>query len=795
MRQGLVASLTLVLLAACSAASDDTESPAGAGPGGGGAAGQSETAGGSGHRQVVLGPETGAAGGGAKGGAAGSGAAGSGNAGSGQSGNGQAGSAQAGAAGSGTEDVEDPGFSATTDPSEEDDLADDGLGHDGDEADAGQPSADPTEPSDYDYDHCNYDSDSCDPVAAGMGSDPKNPYADQSNWDTAAVAETSDGLDGADVAADDEVDDPPTLDDEPSSDDPDTGSPIPPSPPPDLPPGVKPFWHLAKPKATELEKEPGSLHKGKRWWLVSNTATPTFLLGVNSVFTPDSANAPCAEIDNYIFRTTSPQSPDPAKMAANAKTEWSRLKDWGFNSVAAWSHITTVPHSLVLNVTPSNAGYALKNATGTVLQGGTKGTIMVGDPYHPGFIKQLTDMAEKSVKPNANDHHLQMYFAGNELGIFDLAMRKVKGVRDFRRWLWSDCPAGSTLDAPQCTPHALGLHLRNKYRKEPGSATPRTPAATLQALNTAWHTSYTSFEQIVNEPAMRPVPFTPSCPTAGNCGEDLQEFVHDDLLKTWVVKVVGVIRAADPNHLISSPRLAVATPNAYRFWRPSDQTRADVWADDAKMTHPRQIPFGGQKLKYNPWPLLKPFDLISLNIYGGSTHFQSSWLNAGLRRIRQYTGRPINISEFSIRAKLPGWSNRGGANSFVPEVDISTDQKARASHYKSQVRQFLTYPYVVGASWHAWSDRYHQEDPKKQINMGLVQCTAPRLKDKVHPKFTGVATTASHPWDDMTGSMAPFNKGLMGGLIKRAQKLGGIRARPSWVSGNQGAAIVGIIAG
>ena len=29
---------------------------------------------------------------------------------------------------------------------------------------------------------------------------------------------------------------------------------------------------------------------------------------------------------------------------------------------------------------------------------------------------------------------------------------------------------------------------------------------------------------------------------------------------------------------------------------------------------------------------------------------------------------------------------------------------------------------MLGASWHAWSDRYLAADPSHQIDMGLVQC-------------------------------------------------------------------------
>jgi hypothetical protein len=81
------------------------------------------------------------------------------------------------------------------------------------------------------------------------------------------------------------------------------------------------------------------------------------------------------------------------------------------------------------------------------------------------------------------------------------------------------------------------------------------------------------------------------------------------------------------------------------------------------------------------------------------------------------------ISEFGIRTQIDGWSNRGGAPAFVPRHDAFDDQLQRGQRYSSQIDQFIGFREIVGAVWHAWSDRFNASDPRTQINLGIVQCT------------------------------------------------------------------------
>jgi hypothetical protein len=211
------------------------------------------------------------------------------------------------------------------------------------------------------------------------------------------------------------------------------------------------------------------------------------------------------------------------------------------------------------------------------------------------------------------------------------------------------------------------------------------------------------------------------------CRADLQRFVHDRLLREWVRAVTLRIRAADPNHLIASPRLAVATPRAYRFWSGRRQPQPDRWAEPPAAT----VGSGTATVRYSPFDLLgrdaqAGFDLVAVNAYTGASKFPEPWFSDGLNKLHDQSGLPLVVSEFGVRARIDGWSNRGGAGAFVPHSDSVDDQLQRGQRYRSQIDQFIAFPDVVGAVWHAWSDRFMPTDPSLQINLGLVQCTDPR---------------------------------------------------------------------
>lgn len=474
----------------------------------------------------------------------------------------------------------------------------------------------------------------------------------------------------------------------------------------------------------------------RRTWLVDPDGQAVFVLGVNTVMrdtlVADTGAARCTGIGDYIRR----HEPGIA-----AQVEWARLssgscagqtvpKPYGFNSVGAFSETNDfdatggdsymirpqtdggagAPYAVALNVKAGGSDRALKDEHGTPLRGGFT-EFLVGDPFNPLFLSDIDDMVTGSVVARRDDRQLQMWFAGNEIGIFDIARHGGAGVRDFRRWIWSDVPAGSTIDRPACARHELARFLRDLHQ---GSIT---------ALNAAWKSAYPDFSAIVDV-GPRPVPYVHDC--NARAGEDLQRFVHDRLLREWVRAVTSRIRAADPNHLIASPRLAVTDQRLYRFWSGPRQPEPDHWADEPTQTIGNDTP----TVRYSPFDLLgrdgqAGFDLVAVNVYTGNTQFARPWFTDGLHKIQSEAALPIIISEFGIRARIDDWSNKGGAPAFVPHTTLLEDQRKRGERYQSQIDQFIGFRDVVGAIWHAWSDRFNATDTSTQINLGIVQCTDP----------------------------------------------------------------------
>jgi hypothetical protein len=483
------------------------------------------------------------------------------------------------------------------------------------------------------------------------------------------------------------------------------------------PDDLGPFWTLAQPADSA------------RAWLVSPEGERTFSLGANSVMRATT----CDGMDDFIRRM------EPSRSAARS---WARLstgavngeevnRPYCFTSVGAFSETNDfdddggdswmirpveeggagAPYTVVLNPAATSDAWSLRDEHGTVLRPGYAGYRM-GDPYNPEFLADLDAMVAWDVAPRADDSRLQMWALGNEIGIWDRADRDVSGVRDFRWHLWSDCPTGSSLEAPLCAPHALGAFLRETY-------------GDLDALNAAWESAYAGADfAVVVEEGPRPVPYAHDCNQV--CRDDLQRFVHDELLARWVFVTTTRVRAADPHHLLSSPRLALSNDNHYRFWADKDAEHPDVWADDPG----RLLSADKAHAPTNPFDLLARdgdagFDLVSVNVYTGRETFSEPWLSDGLARIHASSGLPVYVSELGVRARVDGWSNEGGATAFVPSTDAVDDQEQRGQHYTSQVRQLAGLPFVVGAAWHAWSDRYLADDPSRQLNTGLVQCDDP----------------------------------------------------------------------
>jgi len=519
-----------------------------------------------------------------------------------------------------------------------------------------------------------------------------------------------------------------------SSDDSDTSTGEPPEP--------DAVWHVESPEDSA------------RTWLVSPTGERVYWLGVNTTM----RDKECDGILDYIRRDepTVTANVEWARLSTGQSADWSVPEPYCFNSVGAFSDTNDfddaggdswmirpaaeggagAPYAVVLPVGPGGDDRALRTAAGTVLEAGFTAS-RVGDPWNPAFVADLEAMAAERVAPRVGAPGLQFWFPGNEIGMFDRGGKENPGVRDFRRFLWSDCPVGSSVERPQCAPHALAAFLLERH-------------GSVAALETAWEIDVAGddLQQLV-EVGPRPVPYEPGCNL--ECREDLQRFVHDRLLRRWIEVVTTAIRQVDPSHLVASPRLALGDSSNYRFYVPASETGSEVWYDTPDI----EVPTDAGDVIYSPYDLFARdgdagFDVIAVNVYSGEPTFEDPWLPDGFARMHERSGLPVIVSEFSIRARIDGWSNRGGAGSFVPDDDETDDQIQRGAYYRQQLDQLTRMPFVLGASWHAWSDRYLAADEAHQIDMGLVRCEVPAS-----------GHVAGERWPEIDERVAETNCGIM----------------------------------
>lgn len=454
------------------------------------------------------------------------------------------------------------------------------------------------------------------------------------------------------------------------------------------------FFHIERPRGAE------------RVWLVDPDGNPFYGVGVNTVLR--SANVP--EIEAYLKRL-----PDFNEVA---RLEWDRMSTgeatgfgYFFNSTPGFSETNDLapgtpspilrhaPYGVQLPVSvPVSAPFAMKSAGGKVL-GATDASATLGDPFNPAYRAHLAGAWAPHI--HRDDPNLLVYWLDNEIGLFDWPLHFRRGTRDMRIWIWSACPAGSSIEQPACAPHALGRFLRDRYQGDPAK------------LSRAWGRSYPSFDAVL---AARPTPGSSDATRRcdGACEQDMQRFQRV-LWRKWVVVWTGLVRELDPNHLVGSPRMAIGNADLYCFW--------GIEGCTAYFTDGRRVK-AGSGVTYSPFALFRRngpygFDLIGVNAYSRADHrgYDRPWLQRGLHTMIRESALPVFVSEFGIRARIEDWSNSGGATAFVPPADPAREQELRGEFYAYDMAHFGNFRAVIGASFHRWADRYTAEE---QMNMGIV---------------------------------------------------------------------------
>ena len=285
-----------------------------------------------------------------------------------------------------------------------------------------------------------------------------------------------------------------------------------------------------------------------------------------------------------------------------------RIHAWGLNTVANWSDSKVY----LLRHTPYTAWL---HTGGPRIEGSEGWWRKFPDPYSQAFGDGIRKQAEAQKNiGTAEDPWCIGYFVDNELS----------GGKDDRSL------ARSALRSPVSQPAKIAFRswLETKYA---------TPAA----LNTAWGTTYATWDAFLT---------ATNIPSETLCGADLEAF-HMELAERYFRVIRDAVKAAAPNKLYLGCRIAWSAPSVFRA-------------------------------------AAKYCDVVSVNIYEKQVTHDLPEGSAD---------KPMINGEFHFGALDRGMFSTG--------LVATKDQQDRAACYINFVKSCLAHPRFVGTHWFQWRDQ------------------------------------------------------------------------------------------
>lgn len=336
-----------------------------------------------------------------------------------------------------------------------------------------------------------------------------------------------------------------------------------------------------------------------------------------------------------------------------------RMLDWGFNSLGAWCDLE-VAHQEGLRL-PYVFIMGNQNSPPQMAEG-------LPDVYDPAWENGVRQAVQAAAKYR-DDPWCVGHFYDNELGWCGGWHKEVTVAQQV-------LAKGPESAAKQ----ALVAMLRKRHDGE------------VEALNAAWRTSFTGFEEILG----RPVKLSPESEKAA--AADFSAFV-EEAADRYYSTVARELKAVDPRHLYLGSRLAQAPIEAVR----------------AAGRH---------------------CDVLSFNIY--AVEVDRSECDA----LYAATRKPFLVGEFNFGARDRGVL--GGAG-----VVVAT-QADRGAGYRRYVERLAAVPYFVGCHWFEWTDQPFagRFDGWESGNCGIVDVCFnpyPELTKAMTQTNRGIYRMASKP--------------------------------------------------
>ncbi len=268
------------------------------------------------------------------------------------------------------------------------------------------------------------------------------------------------------------------------------------------------------------------------WWVIDPSGSPTLSIGV----------------DNIAYEGDRIRGTGPSPYLAAAETRYAsrnawvrtavqRLREWGFNTLGAWSDQELwsegMPYTIILDFAARAGADWLRGQP--------------PDVYDPRFAQTAREIAEAEAAPRADDRLLIGYFSDNELW----------WGPDWRR---TGTMLATYLALPAGAPgrqRAIEF-LRQRYGGD------------IRALNRAWRTAAKDFAHV------------PLWSDAPAYQIDADRFLEMVATRYFTVSA-GAIRAADPHHLYLGARFGGIPPDpVLRAARVADIVSINLYSRDPR---------------------------------------------------------------------------------------------------------------------------------------------------------------------------------------------------------------------
>lgn len=395
------------------------------------------------------------------------------------------------------------------------------------------------------------------------------------------------------------------------------------------------------------------------WWFVDPDGHAFFSSGVNAVniagdFTFALGRSPY--LDGALGKYGSAEA-----WAAGTRK---RLHSWGINTIGAFSlpnlFAGTMPYTVLLNFTDYAPRVPKENAFANDSD--------VRDFLGPWFRVAANSYARDAATRCANDPWCIGVFTDNE----PVWGRAVRQSTSFLHAYLGNVPGSSSKIA-------LQRFFERRYKQD------------VAEFNTVWGTRLPTFDALQQ---LQALPVNPASETAAQLADD--HAFRDFVAKRYFEVTDAALRAVDDKLLNLGPRFdALQTPDdIYRIaGKYVDVVSINDYERPPQTGAQVQAGFGSEGFLFaeNPWD--------------------------DLDTVERMAKRPIMITEFSYRSRVPG----GPQGNLSPGFPYLADQAARAESYVNYMDELFSRPFVVGAHWFQLMDQPAEGRADGQdSNWGLV---------------------------------------------------------------------------